>query len=251
MMWIALLSALLLAVPAAAQAPAVNAESAAKAKELFEQAVEALGGAAFRDLKTARLEGRLYGFRQGGLTGMAQAVQYTRYPDQVRQEYGRNKEEVRIISGDKGWTIDINGVKPLTEEEMKAHRETESMSAFHILRLRLGEEGSLVEYAGREFLDNREVDLVRFIDGENRAVTFWLDRTSHLPVRSVRVFRNPQTRERIEETELFSNYFTRNGVVSPRRMVRERNGTRVFEAVIQEVYYNLPFQDSLFTPPSR
>ena len=251
MKWIALLSVFWLAVPALSQVPAVNAESAAKAQELFEQAVGALGGTAFRDAKSSRLEGRIYGFRQGGLAGMAQAVQYVRFPDQVRQEYGRNKEEIQIFNGDKGWTVDINGAKPLTDEETKAHRETESLSAFHILRYRLGEEGSIVEYAGRDFWENREVDLVRFIDGENRAVTFWLDRASHLPVRTVRVRRDPKTRERIEETEYLSNYFTRNGIATPRRIVRERNGTRIFEAVIQEVQYNLPFQDSLFQPPSR
>jgi len=199
-----------------------------------------------RFIQDIRFE-RLGAFRYSNEEGSAAF----RYPDQVREEYGRNKEEIQIINGDKGWTVDINGAKPLTDEEMKTYRESQSMRAFHVLRFRLGEEGSLVETVGRDFWENREVDVVRFVDGENRAVTFWLDRGTHLPARAVRVFRNPQTRERIEETELFSNYFTRNGIASPRRMVRERNGTRIFEAVIQEVQYNLPFQDSLFLPPSR
>ncbi len=248
MNYVVLLGALLVAAPAFAQLP-VNAQSAAKARELLDQTVAALGGDAFRNVKTSRLEGRVYGFRRGDLSGLAQVVQYIRYPDRSREEYGENKEEIQISNGDKGWMIDINGVHPVPEEEMKSRRESASMRAFYILRYRLGEAGSLVEHAGREIWENREVDLVRFVDGENRVLTFWLDTSTRLPARTQWVHRDPKTRERIEEIETFGNYFTRNGIVTPRRIVRLRNGTRVFEAIIREAYYNLPHPDSLFQPP--
>ena len=123
------------------------------------------------------------------------------------------------------------------------------MRAFYVLRYRLGEGGSLVEYVGRELWENREAEVVRFVDGENRVLTFWLDSLSKVPVRTVWVHRDPKTRERIEEIETFGNYFARNGITMPRRIVRLQNGTRVFEAVIREAYYNLPHPDSLFLPP--
>ena len=248
MKFVVLLSAFFIALPALPQAPA--RESGTRARELFDQTVSALGGPAFQNLKGSRLEGRIYSFRRGDLAGFAQVVQYVRLPDQSREEYGEDKEEIQISNGDQGWTIDINGVKPLPAEEMKENRGLQSMRAFYILRYRLGEEGSIVESGGRDFWENREVDLVRFIDRENRAVTFSLDRTSHLPLRTVWVRRDPKTRERIEETEVFSNYFTRDGIAAPRRIVRERSGTRIFEAVIQDVLYHLNIPDSLFTPPS-
>ena len=249
MRFVWLLTAFFVAAPALAQSPAN--ESAKKARELLDQVVTALGGAAFRSLKTARLEGRLYAFRRGDLSGLAQVVEYVRYPDKQREEYGQNKEEIQIVNGDKGWTVDINGVKPLSTEEMKEYHEAESLRAFYILRYRLGEAGSTVEYAGRELWENREVDLVRFFDAENRAVTISLDRSTHLPGRAVRVRRDPKTRERIEETEIFSNYFTSNGVTAPRHLMRLRNGNRIFEAFIREVRYNMELPESLFTPPPR
>ena len=248
MNFVVLLLVFLMAAPASAQLP-VNAESAAKARALFDQAVAALGGDAFRDVKTSRLEGRVYAFRRGDLAGLAQVVQYIRFPDQTREEYGEKKEEIHIYNGDMGWSIDINGVKAVPEEDMKSRQESTSMRAFHVLRYRLGEEGSLVEYVSRDILENREVDVVRFVDRENRVLTFSLDGSTHLPVRTVWVHRKPPTRERIEEIESFGNYFTRNGIATPRRIVRLRNGTRVFEAVIREAYYNLPQSDSLFQPP--
>jgi hypothetical protein len=227
----------------------VNAASASKARELLDQTVAALGGDAFRNVQTSRLDGRVYAFRRGGLAGLTQVVQYIRFPDRTREEYGENKDEIFIYNGDMGWSIDINGVKPVPEDEMKARKASGAMRAFHVLRYRLGEEGSLIEYGGREFFENREVEVVRFVDRENRVLTFWLDTSTKLPVRTVWVHRNPETRERIEEIETFANYFTRDGIATPRRIMRLRNGTRVFEAVIRDAQFNMSHPDSLFEPP--
>ena len=125
------------------------------------------------------------------------------------------------------------------------------MGAFHILRYRLGEESSVVESGGRDLWDNREVDLVRFIDGQNRTATFSLDRSTHLPVRMVWMRRDPKTRERVEEMEIFSNYSTVSGISTPRHILRQRNGERVYEAFLQDIRFNLDLPDSLFAPPPK
>lgn len=243
---------LLFLIPAApAILPGQTGESARKAKELLDQAVAALGGDAFLSVKTARMEGRLYGFKQDSLSGLARVVEQVRYPDKRREEYGKDKDEIQIVNGDKGWTVDIHGAKALSAEEMKKYWEAESMSAFYILRYRLGEEGSTLESAGKDLWDFREVDLVRFIDGQNRTATFSLDRSSHLPLRVVWMHRDSKTRERIEETEILSNYFTSQGITAPRHILRQRNGSKIFEAFIQEGSYNIDLPDSLFTAPKE
>ncbi len=237
---------ILLAITASAALPALAQDKAEQGRKLLQQAIAALGGEAFLNLKSVKMEGRVYSFRRDQLTGLSTFVAYTRYPDQQREEYGKNKETILVYSGDQGWEIDIHGVNPLTEEEMKTHLERESMSAFHILRYRLGEPGILLEYAGRDFLGAQAVEVVNFIDAENRVATFYLDRLTHLPARVVWVRRDPKTRERIEEEEFLSNYFTGQGITAPRHMMRQRYGTRIFEAFVQKVYYNLPLPDSLF-----
>ena len=123
------------------------------------------------------------------------------------------------------------------------------MRAFYVLRYRLGEAGSIVEYVGHDIWENREVEVVRFVDRENSVLTFSLESSTALPARTTWVHRDPKTRERIEEVETFGNYFTRDGIATPRRTVRLRNGTRVFEAVIREAHYNGPHPEALFQPP--
>ena len=241
---------LLLAVTASAASPAMSPaqalEKSRQARALLDQAIEALGGEAFLNLKSEKMEGRVYSFRRDQLTGLATFVSYTRYPDQQREEYGKNKETIMVYSGDQGWEIDIHGVKPVPEEEMEFRRERRSMGAFYILRYRLQEPGILLEYAGRDLLGTQAVDVVNFIDADNRVATFYLDRLTHLPVRVTWIRRDPKTRQRIEEEEILSNYFTGQGVTAPRQITRQRHGAKIFEAFVQKVYYNLPLPDSLF-----
>lgn len=242
-----LLSAALLG--AGVPLPLQGEDTPSQARNLLQQAVVALGGDAFRNLQTRRIEGKLYSFSRGGLSGLADVVEYIRYPDKRREEYGKDKETVVIINGQQGWTVDIHGVKAASAEEMKDYWEAESMSAFYILRYRLDEPGSTLEYGGRDLWEHREVDRVRFIDAENRTATFFLDPQTHLPLRVAWARRDPQTRERMEEVEILFNYFTQQGVTAPRYVSRERNGTRIYEAFIREIQYNLGLADSLFTAP--
>ncbi len=246
---------ILLAITSSAASPAMSPaqaqEKSERARALFDQAIEALGDEAFLNLKSEKMEGRVYSFRRDQLTGLSTFVAYTRYPDQQREEYGKNKETIMVYSEGQGWEIDIHGAKPVPEEEMNTHLERESMSAFHILRYRLGEPGILLEYAGRDFLGAQAVDVVNFIDADNRVATFYLDRLTHLPARVVWVRRDQKTRERIEEEEFLSNYFTGQGITAPRHMMRQRYGRRIFEAFVQKVYYNLPLPDSLFVASEK
>ena len=236
---------------ATAFAPSLVSQSgnaSQQGRKLLDQAIAALGGDAFLHLKTERLEGRIYGFRHERLSGFATVVEFVRFPGQERVEYGKKKEEIDIVSGDKIWSIDFHGVHPTPAEEAQAQLERRMMGAFHILRYRLNEPGSTVEYAGRERVDNREMDVVNFIDSDNRTVAIALDRSSHLPAQAVWNHRDPKTHDRIEEIESLSNYLTVQGVAAPRHLMRTRDGAKIFEAFIQAIQYNIELSDSLFVP---
>ena len=226
-----------------------TAESSSKGRELLDRAIQALGGDAFLKVKTAKFGGRVYAFSRGSLSGLAKVVEYVRYPHQRREEYGKEPDTIEIFNGDGGWTIDIHGAKPFSAEELRRYREQELMDGFHILRYRLEEPDSWVEYAGRDFVGNRAAEVVNFTDRENRTAAFSLDAQTYLPLRVLWLRRDPETRGRIEETELLSNYFTAQGITAPRHLLRQRDGNRIFEAFIQETSYNLDLPDSLFVPP--
>ena len=204
-----------------------TAESSSKGRELLDRAIQALGGDAFLKVKTAKFGGRVYAFSRGSLSGLAKVVEYVRYPHQRREEYGKEPDTIEIFNGDGGWTIDIHGAKPFSAEEPD----------------------SWIEYVGRDFVGNRAAEVVNFTDRENRTAAFSLDAQTYLPLRVLWLRRDPETRGRIEETELLSNYFTAQGITAPRHLLRQRDGNRIFEAFIQETSYNLDLPDSLFVPP--
>jgi hypothetical protein len=230
-----------------------NAGGPNSGRALLDQAIAALGGDAFLNVKTEKLQGRMYEFRLDRLTGLAVVVEYIKHPDKRRIEYGKKKEkdDIEIFDGDRGWDVDVHGTHALPADELKTMNERDIRSGFYILRRRLNEPDSTVEYTGRDIIDNREVDLVNFIDGNNETVAFALDHLTHLPSRVVWVHRDPKTRERIEETEIFSNYLTAQGVTAPRHIMRKRDDRKTFEAFIQDIQYNMELLDSLFAPTTR
>ena len=224
-------------------------DSSARARALLDQAIAALGGEAFLHLKTQKTEGRVYLFRRNALAGFTTVTEYVLYPDQERREYGKEQDEAEIVSGNKGWKISPHGVLPFPLREVQRHRQQQSMSAFRILRYRLREEGSILEYAGRDLLNNRQVDLVNFIDRDNRTASIALDSSTHLPLQVLRATRDPQNGQRIEDREILSNYSEKQGITAPRHILRMEGGTKVFESFIRDVQYNEELSDLLFIPP--
>src|SRR5438270_12445854 len=96
---------MLLALALTAFVPAAWCQTAAdtiSGRGLLDQAVAALGGDAFLNVKTEKLQGRVYSFRRDRLTGLAVVVEYIKYPDKRRDEYGKKKEDIEIIDGGKG-----------------------------------------------------------------------------------------------------------------------------------------------------
>ena len=243
---------LLAAVLAGSVVPTLQSQvpdTSKKGRELIQQAIEALGGDAFLNLKTEKAEAKIYSFHRNNLSSLATATQYIGYPDKEREEYGKRKDEIEIINGNKGWTLDPSGVRPIPQAEMQSYLERQSMSALYILRYRLKEPDSILEYAGHDILDNREVDLVNFIDARNRTATYALDSATHLPSQLVWERRDPKTGERRENTEVLSNYSKQQGVAMPRHLLRKENDVKVYEEFIQDVQYNLDLDELLFIPP--
>ena len=88
----------------------------------------------------------------------------------------------------------------------------------------------------------------RVSDQDNRTAVIALDHLSHLPVRRVWAHRDAKTNERVEDTEILSNYSNVQGITAPRHIMRKQGDRKVFEAFIQTVQYNIEIPDSLFVP---
>ena len=236
----------------------------ARAKRVLDEAVAALGGAAFSTMRDRVESGRAYSFYRDRLNGLSRATIYTRYvtrPDPLpaepavyqreRQSFGKDKEEYAMLFNEKdGWQITFRGARPAPKTTVERWRDSTRRNIFYILRQRLGEPGLIVESKGSEVFENQPVELVEFVDNDNTSVTAYFHSRTKLPLRQVFFRRDPVSRERHEEVTLFSKYRPSNGVMWPWAITRTRDSGKVYEIFSDSVHVNQDFDDSRFTLPA-
>ena len=226
-------------------------ESAAKAKEILQQAIQALGGTAYLNLRDATCEGRLSQFGHAGeLNGFEKFVDYTIPPFKDRTENLPKRNLITVMNGDKGWTLDRGGVSEASGADIAHFEEDTKKDMDYILRSRLKEPNMVFRYAGVDVVDLRPVDWVELVDSDNRTIRIAISQSTHLPVRKIVDTRDANTRMKTDEVEYYSNYHPLNGVQTPFQITRERNHIKIYQVFFDKCEYNTNLSDSLFTKQS-
>lgn len=239
--------------PAFAQNPQdmMPEESAAKAKEILQQAIQALGGTAYLNLRDATCEGRLSQFGHAGeLNGFEKFVDYTIPPFKDRTENLPKRNIITVMDGDKGWTLDRGGVSDASGADIAHFEEDTKKDMDYILRSRIKEPKMIFRYAGPDIVDLKEVDWVELVDSDNRTIRIAIAQSTHLPVRKIVDTRDANTRMKTDEVEYYSNYHPINGVQTPFQITRERNHIKIYQVFFDKCEYNTNLSDSLFTKQS-
>lgn len=226
-------------------------QSSAKAQQLVEQMVVALGGPAYLGVHDEICEGRISFFGHAGdLTGYEAFRDYWKFPDRNRTEHGKKGIIVDVYNGSHGWTLDKGGVTELSEDQVKDFQEQTKRDIDHLLRFRRKEEGLVFRYGGNDVADLQQVDWVEIVDREGRTFRIAIDRSTHLPVRTVVSMRNSETREIDDVLTYYSDYHRGNGIQTPFQITRERNGRKLFQAFFTACNYNTSLSDDLFNRAS-
>lgn len=226
-------------------------QSAAKAKDLIQKAVQALGGTEYLAVRDATCSGRIGSFgHSGDMLGYEKFIDYTKLPDKDRSENLPKRNIIEIKNGDKGWVLDRGGVSEADEVSIAEYQEDLKSDIDNVLRDRWKEPGTILRYLGPDTVDLKEADWIEFVDTDNRSIRIAFSRATHLPQRKVVVTRDPGTRMRGETVEFYSNFHPIGGVVQPFQITRERNGQRIYQAFIEECKFNTNPADSLFTKES-
>jgi hypothetical protein len=239
-----------MAVGAAAQAPN-------RGRAVVERALEAVGGAKFLAMETRVESGRLYSFYREQLNGLATARVYTKYETPAggigireRQSFGKKEEDYAYLFTDKeGVQVSFRGVRPLPAGQYERYVDSTMRNVFYILRYRMNELGMLYEFKETSVFDNNPVEVVDITDAENRTVTVYFHRTTHLPIRQVFSRRDPETKRRIEESTVYNKYREVSGVMWPWSIVRFRDGNKIFEMYSESVTVNGKVEAGLFVAP--
>ncbi|MGH9492825.1 MAG: hypothetical protein ACRD2K_04930 [Terriglobales bacterium] len=255
---IALLAALILAQNPQPSAPWVSSvvnpppadANSKKARLLLDQMIDALGGQAYLSYQDMYQEGRRHNFYEGRPTGVGVPFfRYWRWPDQDRTEYFAQHDYVVLYVGDQGYDTTFRGTRLVDPEDLAQYLHRREHSLEVVLRRWLPDPGTALFYDGSALVEQKPAESVTLVNSKNDSVTIYIDTYAHLPIKKTYLVRDPVSRERDEEGEVFDHYKLMQGIQTPFSIVRYHNGQMTRQLFVKKVRYNLGVSDALFTPP--
>jgi hypothetical protein len=247
---LALGAILLLAGPVRAQNPdTMDPEaSAAKAREIIKQLIQATGGQAYLNAKSIQCDGRRAAFGHNGqLMGYVDFKDVRLFPDQRRIDFGKKGNIIDLFNGDTGWTLDRGGVSEEPAPAVADFEEAMKRDIHNLLRLRINEDRILMEYRGSAVVDLRFSDWVEITDADERKFRLAVDRSTHLLVRSIVITKDDQTGDRTEEASIYTNFQPAQGIELPRQVTREKDGHRTSQTFYDSCTMNPQIPADYFT----
>lgn len=246
-------------------------ESAAKAKQVLQQVIGALGGQAFLNAHDSDCQGRVAQFGTNDeLMGFTNFRDMWVFPDKNRTEYIAKSQNtialfllggddlsivhggliVSVFDGDHGWMLDKSGVSEEPEDAVNTFTEAVKSGMTNMLRSRRNEPGVVAHYAGPDLIDMKEAEWIEFTDRDHRDLKLAVDRYTHLPLRWVVDTRDPQTREHTIVTTSYVQYLPFDGIKTALNIVRSRNDKKQTQTFLTGCKYNSNLDAQLFTRAS-
>lgn len=234
--------------------PCVRAQDEEKIRKLFENAIQAMGGDAYLNVKDIVSEGSYFPFnREGESLGLLKYNDWTKLPDKSRNEIGNRKKErdVVVFNLEKGEGWILEGQKPTrdaTAEEMKEFRNSVKHNIDNIFRFRWKDPANKLFYLGPGEGADVRFETVKLLDPENDEVVIYFDRAGRLPAKIE--YKSMDKRGiNLRMVDEFSQWHVINGVNTPLRTDVSRNGFRFSQMFVLKIAYNNDLQDSFFVKP--
>ena len=246
-----LLSALALgqatSAPTTSQSIPVDQENAKKARELIDQAIEALGGQAYLNIQDISQEGRTYSLHHGESEGAGIVFwRFYKYPDKDRIELTKKRDVIYVYRGEEGFEITFKGTRTEDATVMKDYLRRKKFALDWVLREWTKQPGVALFYEGATIAAQKDAQQVMITNAQNESVTLDFDSGTHLPVRKSYSWRDPTDKERNQEDEIYDNYRPVQGVMTPFSVTRIYNGEMANQRFLHTVSYNTGVKDALF-----
>jgi hypothetical protein len=245
-----LFSALLFAqgagVPASQSIP-VDQENVRKAKALLDQMIQALGGQAYLNYQNIEQQGRTYSFHHGEPNSNGTVFwRFYVYPDKERVELTKKRDVSYVFNGDKAYEITYKGTQQADPKDAADYMRRREYSLEWVLRKWLGQPGIALFYEGQTVAAQKPAEQVTIMDSKDRAVTLYLDSTSHLPIKKTFSWRDPTDKQRNIEDEVWDNYRPVQGIMTPFSITRFYNGDMSNQRFLNSVKFNQQLDESMF-----
>jgi len=243
-------------VASAQNAPAPSSstqddQNSAKARNLVEQAIEALGGPAYLQVHDTASQGRTYSLHHGESTGSGVVFwRFTVFPDKERIELSKERDVAQVYVGEKGFEITYKGVRPLEAKELSDYLRRRKYALDVVLRQWVNAKGMAFFYEGPALSGNRQADQVTLVSAQNESVTLLLDPSNHLPLGKKFSWRDPVDRQLNLEEETYDNYRMVGGIMTPYNTTRFFNGDMTMQRFLNSASYNENPTPAMFDPNS-
>jgi hypothetical protein len=223
----------------------------AKARHLIDQMIEALGGNAYMSCSDMEQSGRTYGFFHGEPSGTGTVFwRMWKWPDKDRVELTKQRDWIIIHNGEQGNEVTFRGRSPEEKPALEDFLRRRYYSLEVVLRIWLTQPGVAFFYEGQASANRKPAEQVSIMNAKNEALTIYIDQGTHLPIKKSFTWRDPETRERVEESEVYDNYKPFQGIMTPLSVTRQKNGDNTNQRFITTVTYNQGLPDSMFDAAS-
>jgi len=235
-------------------APLARSQDEDKIQQLFQDAIQAMGGDAYLNVEDMVSNGQLFYFdREGGSSNLIKFNDYTKLPDKSRNELGNKKKDREItvfnLATNEGWIKEgRRETREATQDEMDSFKRMVKHQIDIIFRQRYKDPDNRLFYLGSG--EGRDVilELVKIVDSENDEVVVYFDRISKLPDK-IEYWDTSSRGVRVRVVNEFSQWHVIQGVKTPLRTDGYHNGRRSYQQFVLEITYNNDLPDSTFSQP--
>ena len=223
-------------------------------RQLFENAIDAMGGAAYLNIEDITSDGQYFVFNnRGDSSGLIKFVDYTKLPDKSRFELGNKKKEKEItvfnLAKGEGWILEGEGeARVATEEDMKSFQAAADHSLDNIFHFRWKDPQNKLFYLGPGKGTDITRDMVQILDPVNDEVIVYFDRISKLPAK-IESWRVNERGIKVRDVDEYSQWHKIKGVLTPLRIDSYTNGRRRAQQFLLNVKHNSNIKDEFFSKP--
>jgi len=226
----------------------------ARAREVIDKALQAMGGDAYLAVDRIQTSGRYFWFNKG-------RKYFSRYQDwsvmspqvKSRVQLGKGKEEYLEIVNlelNKGWKRESEKfIEFFTDEEIAEFKRSVRHDLDYLLRERLSEEGMSLFYYGRdEISGSGEYEAVEFVDARSDSIIVYFNLSDSRPARTEYHSVDKEGIRHKKEQE-FYNWHRIEGVDVPLRVDMHTDGELSNQRFIEEITFQGVFTGDLFLRP--
>ncbi len=244
-------------IPSAGNAPV--ADEGARGRALLKDMVAALGGEAWLNRNTERLEGKSATFYKGQPNPYeAQFEEYLRLAPfgervVIVSKMGvfiptTKRDVAEIWTTDNGYEVTFRGRKELPKIDVDDFQRRRLHTIDIVVRDWLKQPDTLVTYEGTQMEERHLVDRVSVLTATNDAVTLSLDQETHLPRSRSFQWRNATYKDLDTEVERYDDWQPEGGIMTALTITRYRNGDMTSQRFLTKVQYGLPLAPEMFDP---